>query len=119
MRLQGRTGQSPCSILTRGVESRVPPTAQRYGMGVLTFGPLNSGGLSGRSDPTAGHRSAGAGAKMFDLSRPGVRAKADAARELAAPAAEAGLPLPIWRPPSCGPIRRSPRYSSARAAPTS
>lgn len=27
-------------------------TAQRYGMGVLTFGPLNSGRLSGRADPT-------------------------------------------------------------------
>lgn len=70
------------------------PTAQRYGMGVLTFGPLNSGWLSGRSDPTAGHRSAGAGAKMFDLSLPGVRAKADAVRELTALAAESGLPLP-------------------------
>lgn len=31
---------------------------------------------------------------MFDLSRPGVRAKADAVRELTPPAAEAGLPLP-------------------------
>ncbi|MFJ9377975.1 aldo/keto reductase [Streptomyces sp. NPDC101455] len=89
-----RTEQPPYSILTRGVESRVLPTAQRYGMGVLTFGPLNSGWLSGRSDPTAGHRSAGAGAKMFDLSLPGVRAKADAVRELTALAAESGLPLP-------------------------
>lgn len=69
------------------------PTAQRYGMGVLTFGPLNSGWLSGRADPTAGHRSAGAGAKMFDLTQPGVQAKADAVRELTALAAEAGLPL--------------------------
>jgi aryl-alcohol dehydrogenase-like predicted oxidoreductase len=76
------------------VESRVLPTAQRHGMGVLTFGPLNSGWLSGRSDPAAGHRSAGAGAKMFDLSRPGVQAKADAVRELTALAAEAGPPLP-------------------------
>lgn len=31
---------------------------------------------------------------MFDLSLPGVRAKADAVRELTALAAEAGLPLP-------------------------
>lgn len=31
---------------------------------------------------------------MFDLGRPGVRAKADAVRELTALAAEAGLPLP-------------------------
>ncbi|MFE9129754.1 aldo/keto reductase [Streptomyces sp. NPDC007148] len=88
-----RTEQSPYSVLTRGVESRVLPTAQRYGMGVLTFGPLNSGWLSGRSDPTAGHRNAGLGAKMFDLSRPGVRAKAEAVQKLGALAAEAGLPL--------------------------
>ena len=89
-----RSEQPPYSILTRGVENRVLPTAQRYGMGVLTFGPLNSGWLAGRADPTVGHRSAGAGAKMFDLSQPGVRAKADAVRGLTALAAEAGLPLP-------------------------
>jgi aryl-alcohol dehydrogenase-like predicted oxidoreductase len=89
-----RTEQPPYSILTRGVEQRVLPAAQRYGMGVLTFGPLNSGWLSGREDPTAGHRNAGLGAKMFDLSEPGVRAKADAVRQLAALAAEAGMPLP-------------------------
>ncbi|WP_377266875.1 aldo/keto reductase [Peterkaempfera sp. SMS 1(5)a] len=88
-----RTEQSPYSILTRGVESRVLPTAQRYGMGVLTFGPLNSGWLSGRSDPTAGHRNAGLGSKMFDLSKPGVQAKAEAVQKLTALAAEAGLPL--------------------------
>ena len=88
-----RTEQSPYSILTRGVENRVLPTAQRYGMGVLTFGPLNSGWLSGRGDPTTGHRNAGAGAKMFDLSRPGVRAKADAVAKLTVLAGEAGLPL--------------------------
>lgn len=88
-----RTEQSPYSVLTRGVENRVLPTAQRYGMGVLTFGPLNSGWLSGRADPTSGHRNAGLGAKMFDLSQPGVRAKADAVRKLTALAAEAGLPL--------------------------
>ncbi|MEU6494568.1 aldo/keto reductase [Streptomyces sp. NPDC049097] len=88
-----RTEQSPYSVLTRGVESRVLPTAQRYCMGVLTFGPLNSGWLSGRTDPTAGHRNAGLGAKMFDLSRPGVRAKAEAVQKLGVLAAEAGLPL--------------------------
>ncbi|GII59872.1 aldo/keto reductase [Planotetraspora thailandica] len=90
-----RTEQPPYSILTRGVENRVLPTAQRYGMGVLTFGPLNSGWLSG-SDPTTGYRSSysAAAAKMFDLSQPGVRAKADAVQKLTALAADAGLPLP-------------------------
>jgi len=88
-----RSEQPPYSLLTRGVENRVLPTAQRYGMGVLTFGPLNSGWLSGRADPATGHRSAGRGAKMFDLSKPGVRAKADAVQKLTALAAEAGLSL--------------------------
>jgi aryl-alcohol dehydrogenase-like predicted oxidoreductase len=88
-----RTEQPPYSILTRGIENRVLPTAQRYGLGVLTFGPLNSGWLSGRADPTAGHRNAGIGAQMFDLSRPGVQAKADAVEKLTKVAADAGLPL--------------------------
>ncbi|MGW4483591.1 aldo/keto reductase [Amycolatopsis sp. NPDC004368] len=89
-----RTEQPPYSILTRGIEQRVLPTAQRYGMGVLTFGPLNSGWLSGRADPTTGHRSAGRGAQMFDLSRPGVRAKAEAVAELTKLAAETGISVP-------------------------
>jgi aryl-alcohol dehydrogenase-like predicted oxidoreductase len=88
-----RTEQPPYSILTRGVESRVLPTAQRYGMGVLTFGPLNAGWLSGRTDPTTGHRNAGRGARMFDLDEPGVRAKVAAVEQLQALAREAGLPL--------------------------
>ncbi|MET7993022.1 aldo/keto reductase [Amycolatopsis sp. NPDC005232] len=89
-----RTEQPPYSILTRGIEQRVLPTAQRYGMGVLTFGPLNSGWLSGRADPTAGHRNAGRGAQMFDLSRPGVQAKADAVAELTKLAADTGISVP-------------------------
>ncbi|WIX79706.1 aldo/keto reductase [Amycolatopsis carbonis] len=89
-----RTEQPPYSILTRGIEQRVLPTAQRYGMGVLTFGPLNSGWLSGRADPTAGHRNAGRGAQMFDLSRPGVQAKADAVAELTELAADTGISVP-------------------------
>ncbi|SDJ02159.1 aldo/keto reductase [Nonomuraea jiangxiensis] len=88
-----RTEQPPYSLLTRGVEDRVLPTAQRYGMGVLTFSPLNAGWLSGRADPTAGHRNAGLGARVFDLSQPGVRAKAAAVQKLNALADEAGLPL--------------------------
>jgi aryl-alcohol dehydrogenase-like predicted oxidoreductase len=88
-----RAEQPPYSILQRRIEGAVLPTAQKYGMGVLTFGPLASGWLSGRADPTAGHRSQGAGAKLFDLSVPGNRAKAAAVEQLAKLAADAGLPL--------------------------
>src|SRR6266498_935531 len=43
-----RTEQPPYSMLARGVEAAVLPTAQKYGMGVLTWGPLSAGWLSGR-----------------------------------------------------------------------
>lgn len=40
--LRFRTEQPPYSMLARGAERAVLPTAQRYGMGVLTWGPLSS-----------------------------------------------------------------------------
>jgi len=88
-----RTEQPPYSILTRGVETTILPTAQRYGMGVLTFGPLNAGWLSGRSDPTSGQRNAGLGTRMFDQTVAGNRAKVDAVAKLSTLAAETGLSL--------------------------
>ena len=89
-----RTEQPPYSVLTRRIEAAVLPTAQRHGMGVLTYGPLNSGWLSGRADPTTGHRNSPAARPMFDLSKPGVQAKAAAVAELSKLAADAGLSLP-------------------------
>jgi aryl-alcohol dehydrogenase-like predicted oxidoreductase len=87
-----RTEQPPYSILLRGIEAGMLPTAQRHGMGVLTFGPLSSGWLSGRADPTAGHRR-GLGPQMFDLSIPGNQVKLETVGRLTELAAEAGLPL--------------------------
>ena len=89
-----RTEQPPYSILVRGIENRTLPTAQRYGMGVLTFAPLNSGWLSGRADPTATPRNTGRGARNFDLDLPSVRAKAAAVEQLSKLADDAGLSLP-------------------------
>ncbi|MEV0588223.1 aldo/keto reductase [Nonomuraea sp. NPDC050310] len=43
-----RTEQPPYSILARGIEKDILPTAQRLGMGVLTWSPLGSGFLTGR-----------------------------------------------------------------------
>jgi aryl-alcohol dehydrogenase-like predicted oxidoreductase len=43
-----RTEQPPYSILNRGIERDVLPTAQRYGMGTLVWGPLGQGMLTGR-----------------------------------------------------------------------
>jgi aryl-alcohol dehydrogenase-like predicted oxidoreductase len=86
------TEQPRYSILNRSIEAAVLPTAQRYGMGVLTYGPLGSGWLSGRADPTIGGRALRA-PQAFDLAVPGNQAKAEAVRRLTALAADAGLPL--------------------------
>jgi aryl-alcohol dehydrogenase-like predicted oxidoreductase len=43
-----RTEQPPYSLLVRGIELDVLPTAQRHGMGILTYSPLSGGWLSGR-----------------------------------------------------------------------
>jgi len=43
-----RTEQPPYSILSRGIEREVLPTAQKYGMGVLVWSPLAKGMLTGR-----------------------------------------------------------------------
>src|SRR4051812_2436837 len=52
-----RTEQPPYSLLTRGIELDVLPTAQRHGMGILTYSPLGGGWLSGSwnadSSPTS------------------------------------------------------------------
>ena len=43
-----RTEQPSYSILTRSIEREVLPVAQQYGMGVLVWGPLAQGMLTGR-----------------------------------------------------------------------
>src|ERR1700678_4832892 len=43
-----RTEQPPYSILSRSIEREVLPVAQRYGMGILVWGPLGQGMLTGR-----------------------------------------------------------------------
>ncbi len=43
-----RTEQPTYSILNRGIEREVLPTAQRYGMGTLVWSPLAGGMLTGR-----------------------------------------------------------------------
>jgi aryl-alcohol dehydrogenase-like predicted oxidoreductase len=87
-----RTEQPRYSILSRVIEGSVLPTAQRCGLGVLTYGPLSSGWLSGRADPTTGHR-AGSAPGVFDLSVPANQARLAAVRELTSLASDAGLPL--------------------------
>jgi aryl-alcohol dehydrogenase-like predicted oxidoreductase len=87
------TEQPIYSIFTRRIEAAVLPTAQRHGMGVLTFGPLNAGWLSGHADPSARRRAALMPAR-YDASTPAGRAKVEALGKLTALAAELGMPLP-------------------------
>ena len=42
------TEQPPYSILVRGIEADVLPTAEKYGMGVIPWSPLAGGWLTGR-----------------------------------------------------------------------
>lgn len=91
--LRFRSDQPRYSILTRIIERDVLPAAQRHGMGVLTYGPLSSGWLSGRADPAAGHRAATA-RPNFDMSLPVNQRRAQVVAGLAEIAAEAGISLP-------------------------
>ncbi|MFI7103786.1 aldo/keto reductase [Streptomyces sp. NPDC050161] len=87
-----RTEQPPYSILARQAEAAVLPTAQRYGMGVLTWGPLSAGWLSGRALSASSR--AGIETQKFDLSLPENARKAEAVDALSKVAADAGLTLP-------------------------
>jgi aryl-alcohol dehydrogenase (NADP+) len=84
-----RTEQPPYSILNRAIESEVLPTAQRFGMGVLVWGPLGQGMLTGRARK----------GRQTDLVRAGFmkafsdERRLDAVERIVPLAAEAGLPM--------------------------
>jgi aryl-alcohol dehydrogenase-like predicted oxidoreductase len=89
------TEQPPYSILVRGIEADVLPTARRHGMGILSYSPLGGGWLSGRwrkgaaGTPTSAARP---GAR-FDMTSPANQRKLDVVEELAQLADQAGLTL--------------------------
>jgi aryl-alcohol dehydrogenase-like predicted oxidoreductase len=87
------TEQPRYSIFTRSLEAAVLPTTQRYGMGVLTYSPLNSGWLSGHADIASSHRASMLPTR-YDPSSPTGRLKVDALTALTALAGEAGVTLP-------------------------
>jgi aryl-alcohol dehydrogenase-like predicted oxidoreductase len=86
------TEQPRYSIFNRTVEAHVFPTLQRHDMAALTYGPLASGWLSGRANPTEGVRP-GVDNGSFDLDSPGNQAKLRALDRLRSLADEAGVPL--------------------------
>lgn len=93
-----RVAEEPYSILNRAVEYDLLPTCRRLGIGVLAFGALGAGWLSGRyrkgQDAGApGSVVRGRGGRM-DADAPQNAAKLEAADALGALAEEAGLTLP-------------------------
>ena len=91
-----KTEQPPYSMLVRGIEADVLPTAQRHGMGVIPWSPLAGGWLSGKyrkgADVPTSTR-AGRLPHRYDLSLPGNQRKFEAADALGALADEVGIPL--------------------------
>ena len=91
-----RCEQPPYSIFVRGIEDRVLPVCERYGMGVIPWSPLNGGFLTGRYRPGVEIERTGRAARMpqrFDPEIPTVAAKLDLIPELESLAADARMPL--------------------------
>ena len=90
------TEQPPYSILVRGIEEDVLPTAQRHGMGTLTYSPL-AGRLALRPLAQGRRRPDLVGAprlaRPFDMSLPGQPAQARGRRRARA----AGRATPVSR----------------------
>jgi aryl-alcohol dehydrogenase-like predicted oxidoreductase len=94
-----RVAEEPYSMLNRAVEYDLLPTCRRLGIGVLAFGALGGGWLSGRyrtgrDAGTPGSVIRGRGGRM-DADAPKNATKLHAADALGALADEAGLTLPV------------------------
>ncbi len=94
-----RTEQPPYSLLTRAIEYDVLPACLRHGMGVMTYGPLAGGWLSGKyrkGQEVSGPGSAARAQRfpgVYDSRNPANAAKLDAADAFGALADEAGITL--------------------------
>jgi aryl-alcohol dehydrogenase-like predicted oxidoreductase len=90
-----RTEQPPYSILVRGIEMDVLPTAARHGMGILSYSPLAGGWLSGRWNADASPVSPARQRLVarFDMTLPDNQRKLTAVEALGKLADEAGLSL--------------------------
>lgn len=113
-----RTEQPPYSMLARGVEGALLPTARRYGLGVLVWGPLSAGWLSGRIRSAADIDLSGGRTAIerhkFDPAIPGNARKLEAVAALSKLAEEAGMPL---RHLATGFVRAHPAVTSVLIGP--
>jgi aryl-alcohol dehydrogenase-like predicted oxidoreductase len=92
-----RCEQPPYSIFVRGIERGTLPVCERYGMGVITWGPLSSGWLSGRyRDANDIDLSRGRAARFpsrFDPNLPENQRKLEMVQQLDKVASDAGVSL--------------------------
>jgi aryl-alcohol dehydrogenase-like predicted oxidoreductase len=88
--------QPPYSILARAIENDVLSTCMRHRMGVIAWGPLGGGWLSGRyrkdAELPTSHRAERLRGR-YDLSIPGNQRKLEAADALARLAEDSGMTL--------------------------
>ncbi|NNN01498.1 MAG: aldo/keto reductase [Acidimicrobiaceae bacterium] len=89
------TEQPPYSLLVRGIERDVLPTAQKYAMGVIPWSPLAGGWLSGRFGRAKENTSSRSKRlpERYDVTTPQNKQKLAVVDQLDALASEAGLTL--------------------------
>jgi aryl-alcohol dehydrogenase-like predicted oxidoreductase len=88
--------QPPYSVLARGVEREVLPTAERYGLAVIPWSPLAGGWLTGKFRRGGAQPATSRGerqATRFDIAAPENTEKLDAVESLAQVAEQAGISL--------------------------
>ena len=88
--------QPPYSLLVRGIEGEVLPVCDQHGMGVISWGPLAGGWLTGawrKGKETPKSTRAERLPQRYDLSLPANQRKLEAADALAQLAEEAGMTL--------------------------
>ncbi|MFT4082601.1 MAG: aldo/keto reductase [Nocardioides sp.] len=88
--------QPPYSLLARGIEREVLPTAQRYDLAVIPWSPLAGGWLTGRfraGGPQPSSSRSGSQPSRFDIAAPENAAKLEAVEALSELADQAGLSL--------------------------
>jgi aryl-alcohol dehydrogenase-like predicted oxidoreductase len=90
-----RTEQPPYSILVRGIERDVLPTAQSFGMGVIPWSPLAGGWLAGKfgEGKKNSSRRAARLPDRYTLDSPANQRKLEAVNALTALAGDAGVTL--------------------------
>jgi aryl-alcohol dehydrogenase-like predicted oxidoreductase len=98
--------QSIYNLLVREVELEVLPAAERWGLGVIPYSPLNGGLLGGvlRKQREGSRRTSGRAKQALEKHRDAVAAYEDLCAELGEEPADVALAWLLTRPAVTGPI---------------